>query len=299
MSDDRAGGEGTTAVTGAPVPPKRIPVNGRPIRLRWLQQIIWLILAANVGAFIISALYYLFVELRWHIGGHTFLYLKPDWDHLFTFRGWAADRHDVRDVYEAVLATLFVRSLLANWRRNPRRGPSWYVVLSPILIVVVAFPIVVAGIWLINYALPHLWHEILAHHTLHNPVHVPAGFDWFGTYLAGFPWQPALIGILAGLVVHRVYAPAGNTVQLYFIGRSVDKTRDAIAAGEEKPYRHLPRWPWPPVIRERAAWIMSSDQPVPDRTRDINAAVLLMTILFAALAIYGGYVRYVVAKGHT
>ena len=274
MSDDRAGGEGTTAVTGAPVPPKRIPVNGRPIRLRWLQQIIWLILAANVGAFIISALYYLFVELRWHIGGHTFLYLKPDWDHLFTFRGWAADRHDVRDVYEAVLATLFVRSLLANWRRNPRRGPSWYVVLSPILIVVVAFPIVVAGIWLINYALPHLWHEILAHHTLHNPVHVPAGFDWFGTY------------------------PAGNTVQLYFIGRSVDKTRDAIAAGEEKPYRHLPRWPWPPVIRERAAWIMSSDQPVPNRTRDISLAVQILTVLFAALAIYGAYVRYVVEKGH-
>jgi hypothetical protein len=298
VSDARIGGERATAVTGKPVPPKRIPVNGRPIRLRWLQQIIWLVLAANVGALIISALYYLFVELRWHVGGHTYLDLKPDWDNLFTFRGWAADRHDVRDVYEAVLATLFVRSLLANWRRNAWRGPAWYVVLSPILIVVVAFPIVVAGIWLINYALPYLWHAIFAHHALHNPVHLPARLDWFGTYLAGFPWQPALIGILAGLVVHRVYAPAGNTVQLYFIGRSVDKTRDAIAAGEENPYRHLPRWPWAPVIRERAAWIMSSNQPVPDRTRNISAAVQFMTVLFAALTIYGAYIRYVVAKGH-
>jgi hypothetical protein len=273
-------------------------VNGRPIRLRWLQQIIWSFLAANIGALIISALYYLFVQLRWHIGGHTLLYLKPDWDHLFSFRGWAADRHDVRNVYEALLATLFVESVLANWRKRDRRGPAWYVVISPILIVVVAIPFVVAGIWLINYALPYLWHVWFAHHSLHNPVHVPARLDWLATYLSSFPWQPVVIGILAGLVVHRVYAPAGNTVQLYFVGRSVDRTRDAIAAGEQNPYRHLPRWPWAPVVRERAAWIMQNNLPVPNRTRDIRWAVQLMTVVFAALAIYGGYVRYVVAKGH-
>src|SRR5208282_2622663 len=106
------------AATEELVPPKRIPVNGRPIRLRWLQQIIWSFLAANVGALIISALYYLFVQLRWHVGGHTLLYLKPDWDHLFGFGGWTEDRHDVRNVYEALLATLFVKSLLANWRKK-------------------------------------------------------------------------------------------------------------------------------------------------------------------------------------
>ena len=179
------------AATEELVPPKRIAVNGRPIRLRWLQQIIWSFLAANIGALIISALYYLFVQLRWHIGGHTFLYLKPDWDHLFSFRGWTADRHDVRNVYEALLATLFVKSMLANWRKRDRRGPAWYVVISPFLIVVVAFPIVAAGIWLINYALPYLWHAWFAHHTLHNPVHTPPRLDWLGTYLSGFPWQPA------------------------------------------------------------------------------------------------------------
>ncbi len=288
-----------TAVTAQLVPPKRIPVNGRPIRLRWLQQIIWLFLAANIGALIISALYYLFVQLRWHIGSHTYLYLKPDWDHLFTFRGWPADRHDVRDVYEAVLATLFVRSLLANWRKKDRRAPAWYVAISPVLIVLVAFPIVAAGIWLINYALPFLWHAIFAHRALHNPVHLSARLDWLGTYLTGYLWQSAaLVGVLAGLVVHRVYAPAGNTVQLYFIGRSVDRTRDAIAAGEENPYRHLPRWPWPPVTRERAAWIMSNDLPVPNRTRDITLAVRILTAILVALALYGAYVRYVVARGH-
>ena len=286
------------AATSQLVPPKRIPVNGRPIRLRWLQQIIWSFLAANVGALIISALYYLFVELRWHVGDHTFLNLKPDWDNLFTFRGWAADRHDIRNVYEAILATLFVKSLLANWRKHDRRAPAWYVVLSPILIVVVAFPVVAAGVWLINYALPYVWHAVLAHHVLRNPVHMPPRLAWFGTYLAGYPWQPAVIGILAGLVVHRVYAPAGNTVQLYFVGRSVDAARDADAAGEENPDRHLPRWPWPPVIRERAAWIRQTGQPVPDRTRDIRLAVRILLVVLTALTLYGAYIRYIVAKGH-
>jgi hypothetical protein len=284
------------ATTRELVPPRRILVNGKPIRLRWVQQVIWLFLAANIGAWVISALYYLFVELRWHAGGRTFLYLKPDWDHLFSFGGWTEDRHDVRDVYEALLATLFVRSLLANWRKNDRRAPAWYVALSPILIVVVAFPIVAAGIWLINYALPYLWHALFAHHVLHNPVHLPYRLDWLRTYLSFWRWQPVLIGILAGLVVHRVYAPAGNTVQLYFIGRSVDRTRDAIAAGEPDPYRHLPHWPWPPVIRERAAWIMDNQLPVPDRTRDIRWAARFFVVVLTGLAFYGAFIRFVIAK---
>lgn len=71
-------------------------------------------------------LYYLFVELGgWHAGGHTILRLKPDWDNLVSFHGWAADRHDLRDAYEAVLATLFVGSLLANCRKHDWRNPAW------------------------------------------------------------------------------------------------------------------------------------------------------------------------------
>jgi len=287
-----------TAATEALVPPKRIPVHGRPIRLRWLQQIIWSFLVANVGALIIAGMYYAVIQVRWHTGSHTYLYLKPSWDHLFSYRGWAADRHAVRDVYEAVLATLFVRSLLANWRKHDRRAPGWYVFLSPIVIVVVAFPVVAAGVWMIDHALPYLWHLVLSRYKLRNPVHLPSGFDWLGTYLSGYPWQPAVIGILAGLVVHQVYAPAGNSVQLYFIGRSVDRTRDAMAAGEANPQRHLPRWPWPPVIRERAAWMMASNQPVPDRTFDIRWAIRIVLVVLAALALYGAFARYWIGKGH-
>jgi hypothetical protein len=283
--------------TGAPAPPQRILVNGQPIRLRWLQQIIWSFAVANVGALVISALYYLFVELRWHVGGHTILNLKPDWDNLFAFRGWAADRHDIRDVYEAILATLFVKSLLANWRKHDKRAPAWYVAASPLLIVVAAFPVVIAGVWLINYGLPGLWHHAVSRQAIGNPVHLTGTWSWLGSYLGGFPWQPVVIGIFAGLVVHRVYAPAGNTVQLYFTGRAVDAARDAAARGEANPERHLPRWPWPPVIRERAAWIMAAGQPVPDRSLDIRWAVRILLVILFALAVYGGWVRYIIAKG--
>jgi hypothetical protein len=79
--------------------------------------------------------------------------------------------------------------------------------LSPVLIVVVAFPIVAAGIWLIDHALPYLWHLIFAHRVLHNPAHLPARLDWLGTYLAGYPWQPAVVGILA---VHPVRPDRGT-----------------------------------------------------------------------------------------
>jgi hypothetical protein len=43
---------------------------------------------------------------------------------------------------------------------------------------------------------------------------------------------------------------------------------------------------------------MESDQPVPDRAFDIRWAVRIFMTVFAGLAIYGAYVRYVVAKGH-
>ena len=44
---------------------------------------------------------------------------------------------------------------------------------------------------------------------------------------------------------------------------------------------------------------MDNDLPVPNRTRDITSAVRILTFVLAALAIYGAYVRYVIAKGHS
>ncbi len=43
---------------------------------------------------------------------------------------------------------------------------------------------------------------------------------------------------------------------------------------------------------------MDNDLPVPDRTFDITSAVRIVTVILAGLAVYGAYVRYVIAKGH-
>ena len=179
-----------TAATRELVPPKHILVNGRRIRLRWLQQIIWSFVAANVGALIITALYYLFVELRWHVGGQRPVYQARLGQPVQLSLGWAADRHDIRNVYEALLATLFVKSLLANWRKHDRRAPAWYVAALARPDSDLAFPIVAAGILLINYGLPYVWHALFAHHAAHNPAHLPYRVAWLGTYRLAFRGSP-------------------------------------------------------------------------------------------------------------
>src|ERR1039458_3038167 len=62
-------------------------------------------------------------------------------------------------------------------------------VTAPLVIFVAAFPIITLGIWLVDIL--HL-----------GPP------TWLVTY------QAILIGFVAGQVVHRIYAPVGNTVQI-------------------------------------------------------------------------------------
>ena len=203
--------------------PRHIKVNGHRIHLRLVQQLIWSFAAATAGAYIISALYYLITQVHWTSGGHTVLYLKPGWDGLFKTAWWPLARHDLRDVYEGVLATLLVKSLMANWKRkNLDEVGAFRLITAPLLIIVAALPIVIVGIWVVNFAGPWVWHHTVGHRVVHLAVHLPS---WLDTYLSTWNWQPLIIGIIAGLVVHRLYRPIGNTVQLYFIERAVNRAR--------------------------------------------------------------------------
>jgi hypothetical protein len=267
-----------------PAVPRHIRVNGHRIHLRLVQQLIWSFAAATAGAYIISALYYLIIQVHWASGGHTILYLKPQWDHLFTPKWWTVARHDIRDVYEGVLATLFVRSLMANWKKaHGDRVGAFRLITAPLLIIVAALPLVIAGIWVINFAGPWLWHHTVGHRVLHLSVGMPS---WLGTFLSTWKWQPLLIGIIAGLLVHRLYRPIGNTVQLFFIELGV---RTARATGK------IPAWVRhpvaPPVIRERFAWMMDNDVPVEKHGIWIKVVTPVMTAIFVLLALYGGFIR--------
>ena len=281
-------------------PPRHIAVSGHKIRLRLVQQLAWALVIGNVAILFPIALYYLFVQAKWPgatYGGHphTVLYLKPGWDGLFSYPGWAADRHDIRNVYEGAFAALFGGTVLAAaWKKKEagKTVPGWYLVIALPLVIVVAFPLVIGGVALLNHGAPFLWHAWLGHRRVGNPVHLRGQWSWLGTYLSGFPWQPFLVGLVTGRVVRRVWAPAGNTIQAHFIGRAVDQARDA---GDS---RHLPHWPLPPVTRERAWWMWETNAPVPDRARSIRWVVAATALAFAAIDAYGGYVKYVIARGH-
>lgn len=279
-----------SAVTAAaPAIPRHIKVNGHRIRLRLVQQLIWSFVAATAGAYVISALYYLIIEVHWTSGGQTILHLKPQWDGLFKTAWWPVARHDIRDVYEGALATLFVKSLMANWKKaHGERVGAIRLITAPLLIVVAALPILVVGIWVVNFVGPSLWHKLFHHHVLHLSVSLPS---WLATYLSTWNWQPVLIGIVAGLVVHRLYQPIGNTVQLFFISHAVNRAR---ATGR------IPIWVrrpiTPPVIRERFAWMMDNDVPAEKHGAWVAVIAPVMTVILVLLALYGGFVRLWIAK---
>jgi hypothetical protein len=279
-----------TAITAVlPAVPRHIKVNGHRIHLRLAQQLIWSLAAATAGAYVISALYYLITQVHWSYGGHTIFYLKPSWDGLIHTSWWEVARHDIRDVYEGVLATLFVKSLMANWKKaHGETVGAFRLITAPLLIIVAALPIVVAGIWVVNFAGPWLWHHAFHHRVLHLSVSLPS---WLATYLSTWNWQPVLIGIVAGLVVHRLYRPIGNTVQLFFIGIGVNRTRST---------GRIPVWVrhplTPPVIRERFSWMLDNNIPVTRHGAWVRILAPVMTVILVILALYGAYIRLWFAK---
>jgi hypothetical protein len=279
-----------SAITAAlPAIPRHIKVNGHRIHLRFVQQLIWSFAAATAGAYVISAVYYLVTQVHWSSGGHTILYLKPQWDQLFNTAWWMVARHDIRDVYEGALATLFVKSLMANWKKaHHERVGAFRLLTAPLLIILVALPIVVAGVWVINFAGPWLWHHTLGHRVLHLSVTLPG---WLDTYLSTWNWQPLVIGIVAGLVVHRLYRPIGNTIQLFFIEVGVNRAR---ATGRTPVWVRHPITP--PVFRERFAWMMENDVPTERHGAWISVVAPVMTLILVVLALYGGFIRLWFAK---
>ncbi|HEY2312944.1 MAG TPA: hypothetical protein VGH96_04975 [Streptosporangiaceae bacterium] len=283
-----------TAISTPALPqvPRHIKVNGHRIHLRLVQQLIWSFAAATAGAYIISALYYLIIQVHWSAGSHTILYLRPQWNGLFATKWWPQARHDFRDVYEGALATLFVKSLLANWKEaHSDKVGAFRLITAPLLIIVAALPIVVVGIWVLNFAGPWVWHHTEGHRVLHLTVSMPA---WLGTFLSTWNWQPLLIGIITGLVVHRLYRPIGNTIQLFFIELGVNRAR---STGQ------VPAWVLhpitPPVIRERFAWMMDNDVPIERHGAWIRIVTPIMTAILILLALYGAYIRLWFAKHGT
>lgn len=247
----------TTAVN-----PKHMLVNGEKIKWKLPQNIAWGAVAALVGGFIISALYYLITQVKYHVViDHTTLinfYLKPHWDHALSQSWWPFARHDLRDVYEGVLATLLAKSLITKKKYWNKKPVGWFrIITAPFLVALAAAPVVALGIWIVD---------------VHN----------FSVPGALVTWQAYAIGIVAAQFAHRAWAPIGNTVQLFFV-------HQALAGG------HRPKWPLPPIVRERYQYELDKGVKPTDYGRWFTVSVATMSTVFFALAVYGGYIRLWVA----
>ena len=282
----------TTTAYDAAHPPKRIPWDGVPggrkIRLRAIQQIIWQAITGTLGTWVIAALYYLILQAQYG----TF-WLKPGWDGLINTGWWTPVRHDIRDVMEGVLATFFAKSLNANWHKHGvarKEVSGWRVATAPLLLLAIGLPLSFGLAWLLNVGGPAAWHHLLGHQVLHSPVHMTSWPAWLATFVGQYNWQPLVIGIALGFVIHPLFAPVGATIQDFLadLATSRAQRRHAMPAWT--------RWPVVPALRERVSWnVIVNDQP-PERGAGVRAALYGTVGILTVLMAYGGYIKLWFAK---
>jgi hypothetical protein len=292
-------------VTVATAP--RISLAGRA--LGHVQTLIYVVIAVHIGVWIVSALYYDITQVRYVIGGHQIMYLKPGWDHLPKYFGlhsyawWTTVRHAIRNVYEGLLGGLLGMVVGIRWKAPKRvtrvdkvllrlhfptrhqqgRTTPLQLILSPLTVSLAGLPgfavalaAVKGGAWLF-----HHYHSGLHWPTVGVP-HVAVVQD----YLATWQWQYQLIGLVAGLFYGRkAFFKVAEDIQLFFIERRV-------AAGRR------PRSFYPLNYRMRYDEVLAeTDGNVEKHGVWISILMPVVLVIGLALTVDGIYVRFWIAKG--
>lgn len=280
-----------TAITARLRRTKPAPIavsDGKPIRFRLIQSVLWGVVVAACGAALVAGLYFNILQVNWHIAfghfHHQFFYLKSWWDgtapyhggmgNLITSPNWTLYRHGIRDLGEPALATIAVKTLLAKrstWKK--RCGPVSLVVRL-ILVAAVTIALAVGGIWAINFGLPKFYA-------------VPA-------WVVKASLEQLALGIVIGQIVHRVWAPAGATLQGYFIDRSVERS---VGSGR------IPLWvrlPIAPVqVRERFALLRENEEDViTGHSLVLRVLLSVLAVLTVYLVVTGFIAHYWIGAGH-
>lgn len=244
----------------SPEPPATIPVNGKPIKARSLQMILWVAILAFLGAALVAGGYGNGLQTDWyvHVGPVYFhlFYLKHWWDHLLHFPSWVLYRHAYRDQGESAIAILLVAAFLVkpkNWTH--KAGPVRTALSIPGLIIL-AFLLITGATWLHYFGLPDLWHIAFGARRIN----------------LGSPWpklwgvaEVLIFGVIIGRILHKFWMPAGSTIQGWLVDRSVRLSR---SWGNRTPL--WVKYPIaPPPTRERWSWSESITPVTLDR--DVSA----------------------------
>jgi hypothetical protein len=266
--------------------------NGIPIHGRLAQQLLWGVILTLATVAVIACWYYLIVQVRWDIFGHV-IWLKPHWDNLIHRGWWMVARHDYRNVYEGVGAKLIVGSVVTTaWTAHAASKPLRGRMVIPwlLLILAVSFVLVTAAIYVLDLGGPSAWHYLFGnkHLTLHwTPPTAVA------QVLAGFQWQPFLIGVLAGFPIKKLWQPAGRTIVRNVVDRIVIRARKTGRTPAVVRYPIAP-----PNIREEAAWIIEQDLPVAQHRSVAGWVPILVLAVYVASLGGGEYVLHVIAHAH-
>ncbi len=289
-------------------------LSGKKVRLRFAQSTYWGVVAALLGAGFVAGLYDGLWQVHWyvHIGSLHFeiFWLKTWWDNLFPYKWWTLYRHGAfRDLLEPAVATIFVKTLMAKSKAGMKRVGPWRLAVTPVLVILVACALGVAGIWLIDFSGPWAW----AHAA--SAAHAP-GFKVSAHFLGTLSVPQIVLGIAIGQAVHRLWAPCGYTLQGILMDHSVDRKQAIVrnagarfGIGPEQAvemdtagWHIIPafvRWPLsPPVIRERwAATWRTNVAVVVHRARPwLVTAIVFTAFLVTLLGLVG---HYWAGAGHT
>lgn len=256
-------------------------VQGKKIRFRLLQQLIWTGMSALLGVGFVAGLYWLAFEQHYHLGGVSFS-AKDWWDGGMGFihsPHWADYRHAIRNNGEPAAWSMIGSIILGKAKipapgKRPFQLPAWALVVMTFLM----FVIVIAG------ATGIAWLTIL------GPLSKASDI---------FSWQQILLGVLFGQLVHRLFAaPVGITIRNRVIYRSV-------LIGRTPLWVTLPLAP--PAWREMWSELDRRDTNPPLAKEDrrglkrlIPRAKVLVPaalLVFAVVAVIGDLAKFVVAHG--
>lgn len=230
--------------------PKHPLINGKPIRNRLLQQVLWSVaLGTIVFGLFASGQYFGWTQVHWyiHIGPLYWagFWWKPAWDGgmgvvgphtwLINLTNWSTYRHNYRNIGLPALAAMGALSIYGGARKP---GSRLYTAVAPLLVLITAVVLITVASWIELMTVAHL--------TLHGKA-----VGW--VHLA----EALVFGFLIGKVLHYLWRPAGTRIQHFLAERAIDRHFRAGRAG-------LPWWVEhnvaPPTLRETAASIASGDE---------------------------------------
>lgn len=269
----------------------RLKYYDRPVMLAWA------VFVAHIATWIVSALYYLVTQVKYTYRGHTIFYLKTTWDRLpshFGFHAypwWEWVRHDIRNVYIGLLASLFVLVVTTNplkWKPSPpgfwtktlhipTRDQPWRV--TPLQLVFSPVTVSLAGLFGFTLGVGLLVGlPALARHGIHIHGHSFVAQEG-NLWASQGQWQTKAIGVLATFFFARwVFMKVAADIQLFFLENKIKKGK-------------TPQWWWlivyPPTYRLRYQYMIDRDTVVEEHGKWIKFLVPAGVVVSVGLAACG------------